>query len=213
MLHLLCIMLLQLCIMLPLWCITLPLLCIMLLQWCTTLPTMPWPTQQSTMRQLTMAFASWLTLFPMLLATLLPTMQWPIQLLTMLLPTTPPTIWLTLSSTLLQSSTVPPTASLPTLSPRPPPSGSPCRPRCSSHPPFLLPHPCRPCRQAHDEGGKSHDEGGQVLGGGDAYADGRHVRDEGDGGDGQHGRGELVSPAGPGPPTKGRSHIYLFQYL
>merc|ERR1719500_883184 len=122
--------------MLPLLCITLHHLCITLHHLCTTphhlcttphqqfttLPTMlllllPTTCQRSTMRQLTMVFASWLTLSPMQWPTPLHTMQWPIQLPTMLLPTMPwptplPTILLTLSCTLLQSSTVPPTASL-----------------------------------------------------------------------------------------------------
>merc|ERR1711910_204011 len=104
-----------------------------------------------------------------LLPTLLPIMQWLIQL--------PIMQW-------------PPCSCPPRCPPR---SGTPCCPPCccppscpprldssshrasrrSSHPPLFLPHPCRPCRQAHDEGGKVHDEGGQVLGrGGDADADG-----------------------------------------
>merc|ERR1711935_875072 len=101
----LCTMLPLLCTMLPLLCTTLPLLCIMLLMQFTTLPTMLSTTcPQSTTHQLTMVFASWLTLSPMQWPTPLPTMQW---------PTTSPTICLTLSCTLLQSSTAPPTASLP----------------------------------------------------------------------------------------------------
>jgi len=122
-------MLPQLCTMLLLWCM-LPLLCTMLLlwftmlprwftmllqwftmllQWFTMLPLLPtmllimlWPTQQFTTHQLTMAFASW--------RTPLSPMQWHIQL-----PTTPLiTLQLILLCTLLQSSTGPPTASLPT---------------------------------------------------------------------------------------------------
>merc|ERR1712066_955106 len=96
-----------------------------------------------------------------------------------------------------------PSSCPPRLSPH---RSSSCCARCSSHPPVLLPHPCRPRCEGHDEGG-------QVLGGGgeDVHGDGGHGRDEGDGGDGQHGGGELVSLAGPS--NEGRSHIYLFEYL